>query len=134
MGRLFSGFLFGLLLLAATSLSLSEDKVPADKEDNPPDPAEAAGKPVLVLDTGGHTAPVRKVLFTPGAKQVINISTDRTIRFWDVQTGQTLRVLRPPIGEGTIGEPTTGALSPDGKVLAVACWVREEEAKDGKLP
>lgn len=76
--------------------------------------------PALVLDVGGHTAPVSQVLFTRNSKELITVSRDKTIRFWDVDTGEMLRVLRPPIGPGREGEWNAAALSPDGKVLAVA--------------
>jgi WD40 repeat protein len=121
MGRLLCGWLLGLSLLAA-GLALAQEKDNPDKGDTPPDPAEATGKPLLVLDVGGHTGPVRKVLFTRDDRQVITISQDKTVRFWDVETGQTLRVLRPPAGDGEAGALYAGALSPDGKTLAVAGW------------
>jgi WD40 repeat protein len=91
--------------------------------------AEAAGKPMLVLESGGHTATVRKVLFTPDARQVITLGQDKTIRFWDVNSGQALRVLRPPAGDGGKGELWAGALSPDGITLAVAGWGAVEDGK-----
>jgi WD40 repeat protein len=74
-----------------------------------------------VLDAGGHTATVRQVLFTPDGKELITVSEDKTIRFWDVGTGEALRVLRPPIGPGSIGAIYAATLSPDGKMLAVSC-------------
>ena len=75
-------------------------------------------KPILVLEPGGHTAIVWKVLFTPDGKELISVSNDKTIRFWDVKTGETLRVLHPPIGPGPEGQLYAAALSPDGKTLA----------------
>ncbi len=92
-----------------------------DKEDEGEETGEAL-KPVLVLDSGGHTAPIQKVLFTPDGKQVVTVSLDKTVRVWDGATGQTVRVLRPPIGFGEAGKLFAGALSPDGKTLAVAGW------------
>ena len=61
----------------------------------------AAAPPILVLDSGGHTSTVWKVLFTPDGKELISVSDDKTIRFWDVASGEPIRVLRPPIGPGT---------------------------------
>jgi WD40 repeat protein len=88
-------------------------------------PAAAAAegvrdKPFLALDAGGHTARVWKVLFTPDGKQVVTVSDDKTVRLWDVNTGQTVRVLRPPIGPGKEGKLYAAALAPDGSLLAVA--------------
>jgi WD40 repeat protein len=76
-------------------------------------------KPFLVLDAGGHTAMVRQVLFTPDGKELITVSDDKTVRFWDVASGEPLRTLRPPIGHGVSGMLGAAALSPDGKTLAV---------------
>lgn len=81
--------------------------------------ALAAEKPVLVLNAGGHTARVWKVLFSRDGKELISVSDDKTIRFWDVATGDTLRVLRPPIRIGVQGMLNAAALAPDGKTLAV---------------
>jgi WD40 repeat protein len=88
-----------------------------------PAPARADAKkerPVLVLDPGGHTARVMKVTFTKDGKQLISVAEDKTIRFWDVRTGEALRTLRPPLGKGQEGALNTLALSPAGGYLAVA--------------
>src|SRR5262249_53908185 len=63
-----------------------------------------------------------KVLFTPDGKEVITVSHDKTIRFWDAATGEALRTLRPPIGPGNEGRLYAAALSPDGGLLAVGGW------------
>jgi len=81
--------------------------------------AEVPAKPILVLDPGGHTAIVRKVCFTPDGKQLITVAEDKTIRCWDVQSGDLLRVLRPPIGHGPEGKLYAASLSADGRTLAV---------------
>jgi WD40 repeat protein len=98
------------------------DEPPAAAEEGglPASVAGPVGKPVLVLDAGGHTAKVWQALFTPDGKQVISVSQDKTIRIWDVESGQTRRVLRPPIGSGVEGELYAVALSPDGRTLAAA--------------
>jgi WD40 repeat protein len=83
---------------------------------------EPAAPPILVLDTGGHTSVVSKVLFTPNGKELISVSKDKTIRFWDVASGEPIRVLRPPIGPGEQGKLYAAALSPDGRTLAVGGW------------
>jgi WD40 repeat protein len=80
---------------------------------------EPAAPPLLVLDSGGHTSIVRKVLFTPDGKELISVSDDETIRFWDVASGEPIRVVRPPIGTGNQGRLYAAALSPDGRTLAV---------------
>ena len=127
----FIGCCLALLTVSAPAFARQKESVTGQEDSPAATAAENAGKPVLVIDARGHTAPVRKVLFTPDGKQIITISQDKTIRFWDVQTGRTLRVLRPPIEEGAVGELMTGALSPDGKILAVGCLIRDEETPSG---
>jgi WD40 repeat protein len=78
---------------------------------------EFASKPILVLNSGGHTDGVGFVAFKPDGSELISASGDGTIRFWSVATGESLRVLRPMLIPG--GGAGTGALSPDGKLLAV---------------
>ena len=60
------------------------------------------------------------MLFTPDDRQVVTVSEDKTVRIWDVATGETVRVLRLPIGPGSAGELACAALSPKGRLLAVA--------------
>jgi len=79
----------------------------------------ASAPPILVLDSGGHTSIVWKVLFTSDGKELISVSDDKTVRFWDVASGEPIRVLRPPIGPGPEGKLNAAALSPDGRTLAV---------------
>ena len=81
---------------------------------------EPLNQPYLVPNTGGHTALINRLLFTPDGKQLISVSNDKTVRVWDVARGETVQVLRPPIGKGREGELLGAALSPDGKTLAVA--------------
>jgi WD40 repeat protein len=95
-----------LLCLTLASVSRGDDAAKPDK-------------PILVLDAGGHTAVVYKVLFKPDGRELITVSNDKTIRVWDVATGEPLRVLRPPIGRGKEGMIDDAALSPDGRTLAV---------------
>src|SRR5271157_511614 len=80
---------------------------------------ELVPQPSVVLDAGGHTSTVRGAVFTPDGQQLITASHDKTIRVWDVNTGEPVRVLRPPTGRDKIGEYFGVALSPDGKTVAV---------------
>ena len=80
---------------------------------------ELVPAPGVVLDAGGHTSTVRGAVFTPDGQQLITASHDKTIRVWDVNTGEPVRVLRTPTGRGQIGEHFGVALSPDGKTVAV---------------
>ena len=52
-----------------------------------------------------------QVLFTPDGRELITVSDDKTIRVWDVKSGEPLRVLRPPIGRGPEGMLNAAALA-----------------------
>jgi WD40 repeat protein len=110
----------GSLLVLACAIGLDgkvlvrADTPPTEKTEEP-STLEPPEKVSLALDTGGHTAEVVHLAFTPDDHELMSASRDGTIRFWDVETGETEQVLRPPL---------TGlhraALSADGKTLAVA--------------
>jgi hypothetical protein len=78
--------------------------------------------PQLRLHNGGHTATVHKILFTPGSGRLISVSADKTVRVWDVASGETISVFRMPSLAGKFGELYAAALAPDGDTLAVAGW------------
>jgi WD40 repeat protein len=61
-----------------------------------------------------------KITFNKKGNQLISVAEDKTIRFWDVRTGEAVRTLRPPIGKGEEGALNALALSPGGGYLAVA--------------
>lgn len=64
------------------------------------------------------------VIFTPNGKELISAGRDRTIRLWNVQTGQERAQF--PLDPDHPPEITALALAPDGRVLASA-----EEGFDG---
>lgn len=72
----------------------------------------------LDLDTGGHTAQVTDLAFTPDGQELLSASDDKTIRIWDWQSGVTLRTIRGYFGQGSDGKVFAVALSPDGGTVA----------------
>src|SRR4051794_38241195 len=92
-------------LLAMTAVGLAQDA--------------GDGKPMLVVETGGHTANIEQVLFTPDSKELITVALDKTVRVWDVATGALRRTIRPPGGAAGAGQLWGAALSQDGRTLAV---------------
>jgi WD40 repeat protein len=67
----------------------------------------------------GHTALVSCVAFSPDGRQALSGSLDRTVRLWDVQTGDTLQVYAQP-------RVVCVAFAPDGRSAVAGVW-------DGKL-
>jgi WD40 repeat protein len=74
--------------------------------------------PHLMLDTGGHTAAIWGMVFTPDGKQLVSGADDKVIRNWDWQKATTIRTIRGQVGQGLDGRISAIALSPDGHWLA----------------
>jgi WD40 repeat protein len=72
----------------------------------------ATGKNVYAdVSAIGHTAPVRRVFFTPDGTRLVSVGDDRTARVWDVATTRSLRTIR-------IESPVeVWAMTPDGSTL-----------------
>ncbi len=79
-----------------------------------------AQAPRIVINPQGHAGKVHNLVFTPDGNRLISISEDKTIRMWNAQTGQQIKKFESQIGDGYEGMFYTSALSPDGKLLAVA--------------
>ncbi len=69
-------------------------------------------KPELVIQTG-HYDSVWAVTFSPDGKTLASGSDDKTVKLWNVETGQQLKSL-----EGHTSFVNSVAFSPDGKTLA----------------
>jgi WD40 repeat protein len=122
--------LVGCLALAGWLLAKTAAAQPGlPDEIDPP----GGAKPVLALDTGGHTNAIYKLLPYPYAEQLISVGLDKTIRFWDVATGESVRVLRPPIGPGSHGYLFAAALSPDCRYLAVGGYRAQTPLYDHRI-
>ncbi len=81
--------------------------------------SQISNKPQLVIAPQGHSAVVKKILFTKDGQSLISVGDDKVIYFWEVATGRLERSLRPFIGEGTTGALYAAALSPTEQFLAV---------------
>ena len=84
-------------------------------------------KPILVLNSGGHHAPIRALVFTPEGRHLLSGGLDKVVNVWALRDGRpTLEAtIRPPIWRGPAGIIYAMALSPTAddrgrRVLAVA--------------
>jgi hypothetical protein len=89
--------------------------------------AAADPAPVLRVESGTHTAPIRALAVDGAGRIALTAAEDKTARLWDLSSGRLLQTLRPPIGEGNEGKLYAAALSPDGAVVAVGGWSKENE-------
>lgn len=88
---------------------------------------------MLGLNTSGHNGHVTKLIVDRHRSQLISVSHDKTIRFWDLATYAPIRVLRPPIGRGWVGELYSASLSPNGEWLAVSGFTAPEGTNDHSI-
>jgi WD40 repeat protein len=71
--------------------------------------------PILVLNTGGHNAPVRSLVFAePDGSQLLSAGMDKVANEWTLSGGRAAlsRTIRPPIWRGYRGVIYAMALSP----------------------
>ncbi|MBZ5623306.1 MAG: hypothetical protein LAQ69_31980 [Acidobacteriia bacterium] len=103
-------------MLAALSLQVAHSQEPS-------------AKPILRIETGTHTGPIRAIDADADERYLVSGSDDKTVRIWDLTSGKLLRVLRPPIGEGVVGRVQAVAISPDGRTIACGAWTGSASEK-----
>ena len=91
-------------------------------------------EPVLRLNSNFHTAAIHSISTDNAGRYLLTVSEDKTARLWDTSTGNSLRIFRPPIGNGLEGCLYACALSPNGLIAAVggytgATWNKPDSFK-----
>ena len=83
-------------------------------------PARAADEqPLLVVEQGTHSAPVRRIDVQAARGVVVTASDDRTARVWDLASGELRHVLRPLAFGGEGGRLYGAAIHPSLPLVAV---------------
>ena len=86
--------------------------------------------PKIVIDSKGHSARISNIHYSADGANLITISEDKTIKIWDVASGKMITKYESQIGDGPQGMFYASALSPDGKVLAVAGYKVNSEKEN----
>lgn len=83
--------------------------------------AHAAGeeRPLLVVEQGAHSAPVRRIQVSAALGLVVTASDDRTARVWALASGELQLTLRPPAFGAEGGRLYAVAIHPSEPIVAV---------------
>ena len=73
-----------------------------------------------------HTAMINRIAVDRAGRWAVTASDDKTARIWNLASGQLVRVLRVPLGEGNEGKLYAVALSPDGALVALGGWTQPD--------
>jgi WD40 repeat protein len=80
----------------------------------------------LIRTLEGHTGGISAVAVTPDGRRAVSGSEDRTLRLWDLESGQTIRTL-----EGHTGGVWSVAVTPDGRRASMKPVVKRCPHKKG---
>jgi len=83
-----------------------------------------AEEPILRIETGMHTAVIRQISVDAAERFLVTASDDKTLRLWDLHTGDLLKTYRVPIGADNEGKLYSAAISPDGEWVMGAGWTK----------
>jgi WD40 repeat protein len=84
--------------------------------------AEPPSEPILRIETGVHTAPIRRIATDAEGRWLATVSDDKTLRIWDLKRVELRKTLRPPVDAGNRGKLYSVAMSPDGRLVATGGW------------
>ncbi|MEO5360644.1 MAG: caspase family protein [Nitrospirota bacterium] len=79
-------------------------------------------KPILRVNTEMHTAQIKRIGIDAKNHFIVTGSEDKTLKVWELSTGELITTLRVPIDDGNIGKIYSVAISPDGKTVACGGW------------
>lgn len=79
--------------------------------------AQTDDKPLLLIETGRHSAPITAISATADGSIFATSSQDKTIRVWNA-AGRQIQVIRPAVGSRVSDVVNSVAISPDGNWIA----------------
>ena len=79
--------------------------------------------PIPVIETGGHTGSICDISFTSDGRFLVTASEDKTVRVWDIETGESARVIRGKIRNGYEGSILAASFAPTTGLLAVGGYM-----------
>jgi len=88
--------------------------------------AEPPSEPMLRLETGMHTAMIKRIGVDAAGRWLVSASIDKTLRVWSLADGSLAQTLRVPIGAGNEGNLFAAAISPDGTLIAAGGYTGAE--------
>jgi WD40 repeat protein len=88
---------------------------------------EAPATPLLRIDSGAHSAPIRAIAVDAAGRYAVTAAEDKTARVWDLSDGHLLQTLRPPSGVGNNGKLFAAAITANGAFVAVGGWSAEND-------
>src|SRR5438477_4444960 len=86
--------------------------------------------PFLQLETGGHLAQVKALVFTPDNRFLVSGGDDKVIRIWSTLSGKLVRTISGELGPGKQGQAYALSVSSDGKWLAAGGWFSSDDAPE----
>lgn len=86
--------------------------------------------PFLTADFQGHAGEITDLKISPDGKEVVTCGLDKTVRIWDIKTGENIRTFRSEAGAGDIGVYAAVAISPDQKYIAAGGYFSDEKGAE----
>ena len=118
------------LLLPASGPSPAQAQAPVGQPSARTADPPASPKPFPAIEAGMHTAIIRRIAVDRAGRWAVTASDDKTARIWNLASGQLVRVLRVPVGEGDEGKLYAVALSPDGALVALGGITQPDTSDD----